>query len=96
MSACSDKFKRFHLQRDIDETGVSGTGLVAEGVQFRDGVAVMRWCVNPARSTTVYASTEELLNIPTATTARPASPGRTDQPGLSARRSLHQACPTGG
>jgi len=63
MTACAGGFQRFHLERDIDETGVSGTGLVAEGVQFRDGVVAMRWCVNPARSTTVYESVEHVLAI---------------------------------
>jgi len=35
--------KPFVLVRDIDETGVSGTGVVAGGVLFPDGVAVLRW-----------------------------------------------------
>lgn len=55
--------RRFVLQRDIDETGVSGTGRVAEGLQFEDGRATMRWCVNPARSTTTYDNTTELITI---------------------------------
>ena len=35
--------KRFELQRDEDETGVSGVGVVAEGVEFSDGVVALRW-----------------------------------------------------
>lgn len=35
--------KNFELHRDVDETGVSGTGVVAEGVEFSDGVVVVRW-----------------------------------------------------
>lgn len=35
--------RRFYLQRDSDHTGVSGTGIVATGVVFPDGVAVIRW-----------------------------------------------------
>lgn len=35
--------KRFHLQRDVDETGVSGTGRVAEGCQFSDGACALTW-----------------------------------------------------
>lgn len=35
--------KRFVLVRDQDITGISGTGVVSEGVQFSDGVVVMRW-----------------------------------------------------
>lgn len=33
----------FVLVRDEDETGVSGTGVVAEGTVFSDGTAVLRW-----------------------------------------------------
>ena len=35
--------RRFLLQREHDVSGVSGTGVVAEGVQFTDGRVVMRW-----------------------------------------------------
>lgn len=35
--------RRFQLIRDVDETGISGTGVVAEGVQFSDGRVVIRW-----------------------------------------------------
>lgn len=37
------KHRLFVLQRDIDETGVSGTGIVAEGVAFSDGTVALRW-----------------------------------------------------
>jgi hypothetical protein len=35
--------RRFELHRDTDITGVSGTGVVCEGVAFTDGTAVVRW-----------------------------------------------------
>jgi len=35
--------RRFVLQRDVDVTGVSGTGVVAEGILFSDDVAVLHW-----------------------------------------------------
>ena len=35
--------RRFELHRDVDVTGVSGTGVVAEGILFSDGVAVLHW-----------------------------------------------------
>lgn len=35
--------RRFVLQRHVDETGVSGTGVIAEGIQFSDGVVALRW-----------------------------------------------------
>lgn len=41
----------FQLIRDEDVTGVSGTGVVAEGVQFSDGRVVLRWVVGQHRST---------------------------------------------
>jgi hypothetical protein len=35
--------RRFHLQRDRDISGVSGTGRVANGVLWPDGTATVRW-----------------------------------------------------
>lgn len=52
----------FELHRDIDESGVSGTGVVAEGVEFWDGEVAMRW-KTPTSSTAVYHSIVELDHI---------------------------------
>jgi hypothetical protein len=35
--------RRFELQRDIDETGISGTGRIAEGVEFSSGECALKW-----------------------------------------------------
>lgn len=35
--------RMFALHRHADVTGLSGTGVVAEGVQFSDGTVVLRW-----------------------------------------------------
>lgn len=35
--------RRFELHRDADVTGVSGTGVVAEGIAFTDGTVALRW-----------------------------------------------------
>jgi hypothetical protein len=35
--------RRFVLARDVDETGISGTGIVVEGVQYSDGHVAYRW-----------------------------------------------------
>lgn len=43
--------KTFHLQRETDVTGISGTGVVAEGVEFSDGCVVIRWVTGAHRST---------------------------------------------
>lgn len=54
----------FHLYRRRDETGVSGTGIVAEGVMFGDGTVSMRWCVpDKPKSTTAYATIDDVLAI---------------------------------
>lgn len=38
-----DKFKEFYLRRIEDESGVSGTGVVARGMVFPSGAVVMEW-----------------------------------------------------
>jgi hypothetical protein len=35
--------RRFELHRSVDVTGVSGTGIVAEGIEFSDGVVCLHW-----------------------------------------------------
>lgn len=41
--ALATSMRRFELHRDVDETGVSGTGVVAQGVEFDDGTVAMKW-----------------------------------------------------
>lgn len=55
-------FTRFVLYREQDETGISGTGIVAWGVEFPDRTCVMRWC-SEHTSTAVYASIEDIRTI---------------------------------
>lgn len=52
----------FLLHRIEDETGVSGTGDVAEGVQFTDGSCALRW-LTATTSTAIYSSIEDLVVI---------------------------------
>lgn len=54
--------KRFQLMRHVDHSGSSGTGVVAEGVEFTDGVCVMRW-LTQHRSTCVYECLADLITI---------------------------------
>lgn len=35
--------RAFVLVRDTDVTGISGTGVVAQGVEFADGTVALRW-----------------------------------------------------
>ena len=52
----------FELIRTEDETGVSGTGSVAWGVEFPDGKCVLRWRTEFS-SVTVYDSMTALEAI---------------------------------
>ena len=53
---------RFRLVRKVDETGVSGTGHIADGVRFQDGTCAMRWR-SATKSTAVYGSHDDLMQI---------------------------------
>lgn len=53
----------FVLYRTEDLIGVSGTGIVAEGVQFSDGIVVIRWIVGEYKSTVVWPSIEAVEKI---------------------------------
>lgn len=54
--------RRFYLERIEDPTGVSGTGVVAHGVEFGDGSCVLRW-LTQFRSTVFYDSLEHIRHI---------------------------------
>lgn len=45
-----------------DETGKSGIGIVAEGLVFTDGTAVLRW-MSATPSTLIFASQEQMEKI---------------------------------
>lgn len=54
--------RRFVLDRISDTSGVSGVGLVAEGVVFGDNTAVLRWNTE-LTSTAIYDSVSDLIAI---------------------------------
>lgn len=54
--------KTFILQRHEDVSGVSGTGVVAEGAEFTDGSCVIRW-FGKHQSTVVWSSVEDAIKI---------------------------------
>lgn len=43
----------FLLYRDEDVSGVSGPGVVAEGIRFSDGRVALRWCADGQPQSTV-------------------------------------------
>jgi hypothetical protein len=52
----------FELHRDVDSSGVSGTGVVAQGVEFDSGQCCMTWLTN-WNSVAVYPDIQTLENI---------------------------------
>jgi hypothetical protein len=54
--------RTFVLHRDVDVSGVSGVGLVCEGVQFTDGIVALRWRGDHA-STVIWSSLEDAMAI---------------------------------
>ncbi|MFI7066317.1 hypothetical protein ACIBL3_35345 [Kribbella sp. NPDC050124] len=54
--------RTFELVRYRDPSGVSGTGVVAEGCVFSDGSVALRWCgSNPA--TAVWPDIDSVLAV---------------------------------
>jgi hypothetical protein len=53
--------RRFELHRDTDVNGVSGTGVVAEGVQFTDLTVAYRWRTRTA--TVIAADVGDVVTI---------------------------------
>lgn len=56
------RMRLFVLVRAEDVSGVSGTGVVAEGVEFTDGTVVMRWLRRPY-SVAFYASIRDVMAV---------------------------------
>jgi hypothetical protein len=54
--------RMFKLVRDDDETGISGTGVVAEGVEFSNGMCAMCW-LTAMHSVAVYPNVRQLEAI---------------------------------
>lgn len=54
--------KRFWLQRDEDISGVSGTGVVAEGIEFTNGKCALSW-LKPTSCVAIYDSVSVLEAI---------------------------------
>jgi hypothetical protein len=56
--------RSFSLYRDEDVSGVSGTGVVVEGVVFSTGLTVIHWLTPPPRgSLNVFDSFEQFMAI---------------------------------
>jgi hypothetical protein len=53
----------FCLDRKIDDSGVSGIGVVAVGCKLPSGKVVIEWVVGTHRSVEIHDSVEDLLAI---------------------------------
>jgi hypothetical protein len=56
------RMRRFQLHRDRDASGVSGTGIVAEGVEFSHGMCALTW-LTPNRCVNVYENIKAVDTI---------------------------------
>jgi hypothetical protein len=54
--------RAFVMHRNDDVTGVSGTGLIAEGVEFSDGRVALRWLTEQG-STVVWDNIQAAIDI---------------------------------
>lgn len=54
--------RRFNLVRNEDETGISGTGNVAQGIEFDTGRCAMAW-LTEVSSVALYDSIQDVVTI---------------------------------
>lgn len=54
--------RRFLLIRDTDVSGVSGTGIVVEGIEFHDKQCVLSW-FGQYHSMEVHTSIEQVMKL---------------------------------
>jgi hypothetical protein len=54
--------KRFIFYRHTDVSGVSGTGVVVEGVQFSDGTVAIRW-ISDRPSTVIWNDINDAIRV---------------------------------
>lgn len=54
--------RTFTMVRDTDVTGYSGTGEVAEGIEFTDGTVVIRWR-GPTASTVIWPDRQTAMRV---------------------------------
>lgn len=55
--------RKFFLLREVDDSGVSGTGRVAEGVQFSNGKCAMAWLTGPKNAGTSVCVYEDVASV---------------------------------
>ena len=56
-------FRKFVLDRKTDVSGVSGTGIVAQGVEFDNGKCAVSFISGPVHSVICYDSLEDVIKV---------------------------------
>lgn len=56
------RMRRFHLKREEDVSGISGTGRVAEGVEFSNGVCALTF-LSPLQCANFYANIKTVEGV---------------------------------
>lgn len=54
--------RRFHFVRSEDVSGVSGTGVVAEGIEFTDGSVAVRW-LSHTSALTFFSNVKNFVTV---------------------------------
>lgn len=54
--------RAFYLIRNVDDSGISGTGVVAEGIEFGDKTVVIRWRTGTS-STVLWKSIDDAMEV---------------------------------
>ncbi len=57
-----EKIKEFYLERNVDVSGTSGTGVVARGVQLPSGKCVLEWLTFHS-SVAMYQTLDDIVHI---------------------------------
>jgi len=60
---CPEGMRKFTIYRGGDESGVSGTGKVIQGVQFANGRCVIQWLCQPDPGDTQIKDWEKFLDV---------------------------------
>lgn len=56
--------RTFWLEREHDVSGVSGTGKVAEGVEWvRGGSVALRWCAGGPESISIWPNLKDMVAV---------------------------------
>jgi hypothetical protein len=57
------KMRRFNLMRTEDVSGVSGTGVVAEGCEFSNGRCALTWLRSTFPAVTIFDSIKAVESV---------------------------------